>query len=795
MTLDKEESVECPLCMESLEIDDLTFFPCVCGYQVCRFCWHRLRTDGNGLCPACRQTYTENPADFTPLSATDIQRLKAEKRQRRTKTSTASGGGSGATGGTGAQAAASGGDSRKHLVDVRVVQRNLVFVVGLPPRLADGDVLRRNEYFGQFGKIRKILVSHPTQQAASQGQCASAHVTYCRPDDALRAIRSVNNAVVDNKTLKVSLGTTKYCSLYLRHQQCSKPDCTFLHEPGDELASFTKEEMQQGRHQEYERRLLDHWGQQQQRKLNKDKLNIDSASTTVSSATSASGGSGTSNCASSRIAQLDCHVTSSAAVVGSASAASSAVATVSRSETSSSAPSNGSAVGKKSRGRRGRRRGHARAVSPHGDDDDGCCGEVESGHDGVRASTPDLCSAESASGSGGDVGASSESDRSSPLSLTEQTVAGVSESAAVSGGVPAAPPTPPPEQHQHQQQQQFVPTNTALPADGFSSVQLVLGQPTPPPDVSDAEMSAVVGATTTTTPTSAASAGSDSVQAGGALSRQQHDTDMTADDDLDFDPFEETAKGLRVLIERERQLMGPVGGVGRCGPGANQVVQPHLTAPALVGGRVRLPPPGFGSASSSSSSSIPPSSVPLSVDPSIVALGVSRRAPVLDEKCCFPGSSSSSLPMAPLSDHYLPATTLPPPLQHVHRLHHHHPHHHQQQEPWQQSELRPDTASSCLFQQRRAPPAVSWTSPHWPPHTQQQQHQPHHHHQQQQQQQRPQSPPHWLRALEQLTETPPPPAPPTAGVPPPGLWSSSVPPPSLAQQQQQTGATRLSEYL
>lgn len=29
-----EESSECPLCMEPLEMDDLSFYPCTCGYQV-----------------------------------------------------------------------------------------------------------------------------------------------------------------------------------------------------------------------------------------------------------------------------------------------------------------------------------------------------------------------------------------------------------------------------------------------------------------------------------------------------------------------------------------------------------------------------------------------------------------------------------------------------------------------------------------------------------------------------------------------------------------------------------------
>lgn len=29
-----DDVVECPLCMEPLEADDLNFYPCTCGYQV-----------------------------------------------------------------------------------------------------------------------------------------------------------------------------------------------------------------------------------------------------------------------------------------------------------------------------------------------------------------------------------------------------------------------------------------------------------------------------------------------------------------------------------------------------------------------------------------------------------------------------------------------------------------------------------------------------------------------------------------------------------------------------------------
>ncbi|XP_071104583.1 CCR4-NOT transcription complex subunit 4-like isoform X2 [Haliotis cracherodii] len=242
-----EEQVECPLCMELLEIDDVNFFPCTCGYQICRFCWHRIRTDENGLCPACRKQYPEDPAEFKPLTEDELSRIKKERRQKDLQRK---------------QKAA---ENRKHLANVsvlsvsRVVQKNLVFVVGLSQRLAEADVLKKHEYFGKFGKIHKVVINQSTTYAGAQvhGPSASAYVTYTRSDDALRAILAVNNVHIDGRTLKASLGTTKYCSHFLRGSQCQKSDCMYLHELGEEAASFTKEEMQMGKHQEYEQKLLE----------------------------------------------------------------------------------------------------------------------------------------------------------------------------------------------------------------------------------------------------------------------------------------------------------------------------------------------------------------------------------------------------------------------------------------------------------------------------------------------------------------------------------------------------------
>ncbi len=137
-------------------------------------------------------------------------------------------------------------ENRRHLADVRVVQKNLVFIVGLSQRLADKDELRKGEYFGKFGKILKVVVNPTTSYAGTQSPSASAYVTYSKPDEALRAIQTVNNVQFDNRTLKASLGTTKYCSHFLKSTQCPKGDCMYLHDYGEEAASFTKDEMSQG---------------------------------------------------------------------------------------------------------------------------------------------------------------------------------------------------------------------------------------------------------------------------------------------------------------------------------------------------------------------------------------------------------------------------------------------------------------------------------------------------------------------------------------------------------------------
>ena len=49
-----------------------------------------------------------------------------------------------------------------------MIQRNLVFVVGLSPRLADPETLRKTEYFGKYGRIFKVVINNHTVYNGTQ---------------------------------------------------------------------------------------------------------------------------------------------------------------------------------------------------------------------------------------------------------------------------------------------------------------------------------------------------------------------------------------------------------------------------------------------------------------------------------------------------------------------------------------------------------------------------------------------------------------------------------------------------
>lgn len=133
---------------------------------------------------------------------------------------------------------------RKNLHNFRVVQRNLVYVIGLPLSASNEELLRKAEYFGQYGKINKVVVHR--NNSISQ-TTVSAYVTFAYKEDAKAAIQALDSYWMESHQLRASFGTTKYCNNFIRNVPCSNPDCVYLHELGDEDDRFTKEEIQVGK--------------------------------------------------------------------------------------------------------------------------------------------------------------------------------------------------------------------------------------------------------------------------------------------------------------------------------------------------------------------------------------------------------------------------------------------------------------------------------------------------------------------------------------------------------------------
>ncbi|XP_062011575.1 uncharacterized protein LOC133728181 isoform X1 [Rosa rugosa] len=223
----------CPLCAEEMDLTDQQLKPCKCGYEICVWCWHHImdmaeKDDTEGRCPACRTPYDKEKI----VGAAKCERLVAEinterKKSQKTKVKPTT-------------------EGRKQLSSVRVIQRNLVYIVGLPLNLADEDqLLQRKEYFAQYGKVLKVSMSRTAAGVIQQfpNNTCSVYITYSKEEEAVRCIQNVHGFLLDGRSLRACFGTTKYCHAWLRNVPCTNPDCLYLHEVGCHEDSFTKDEI------------------------------------------------------------------------------------------------------------------------------------------------------------------------------------------------------------------------------------------------------------------------------------------------------------------------------------------------------------------------------------------------------------------------------------------------------------------------------------------------------------------------------------------------------------------------
>jgi CCR4-NOT transcription complex subunit 4 len=135
---------------------------------------------------------------------------------------------------------------KPNLSNKRIIQKQLVYVIGLSASLVKKEsLLTKFEYFGQYGKVLKLVINKNKAYNANgpSGPSYSAYITFSTAIEASLAILSLDNSTIDNHLIRASFGTTKYCSSFLKNLTCFNKDCLYLHENAEEADILERDEM------------------------------------------------------------------------------------------------------------------------------------------------------------------------------------------------------------------------------------------------------------------------------------------------------------------------------------------------------------------------------------------------------------------------------------------------------------------------------------------------------------------------------------------------------------------------
>ncbi|KRY88767.1 Bardet-Biedl syndrome 2 -like protein [Trichinella pseudospiralis] len=242
--------VQCNLCDELVKSEESLFLTCGCKLDVCGYCLTRS-VNQTGCCPICHAKVSIIP-EWDELLLDDFTEEVGRSKPRSNSTK-----------------------SRRKLSDLRVLQDNLVSVCGLPLEIADPDTLRSDDYFGKYGKIMRILIN-------KKGKMPMAYITFQRSKDAMQAVAELDKKDLGGHTVKASLGTTRYCAFFLKNSICKIHDCYFMHNLVPDEATFSRDDLEKGKHLQYQKKLVDDYIKQktmQAMKLQANKVKNEPRST------------------------------------------------------------------------------------------------------------------------------------------------------------------------------------------------------------------------------------------------------------------------------------------------------------------------------------------------------------------------------------------------------------------------------------------------------------------------------------------------------------------------------------
>ena len=135
--------------------------------------------------------------------------------------------------------------AKRKLKNTRIIQKNAVYVIGIPKNIANPRILSSLNYFGIYGRVQSVDVNNkPYFDNENQTFLYSAYIRYSHNFEALLAIAALSSAhIKELPLLKASIGTTKFCQNYLFKNNCANVYCTYYHSepPSDDVITNDQE--------------------------------------------------------------------------------------------------------------------------------------------------------------------------------------------------------------------------------------------------------------------------------------------------------------------------------------------------------------------------------------------------------------------------------------------------------------------------------------------------------------------------------------------------------------------------
>jgi hypothetical protein len=118
----------------------------------------------------------------------------------------------------------------KYLSNIRIIQKNIIHAHGFPKSIARTNLLKSNEYFGQYGNIVKITITYKINPDNNK-KLYSAYIVYSNESEAALAVLCVDSLLIYGKIIRVFFGTNKYCNNFLNNKKCPNVHkCLFIHQ-------------------------------------------------------------------------------------------------------------------------------------------------------------------------------------------------------------------------------------------------------------------------------------------------------------------------------------------------------------------------------------------------------------------------------------------------------------------------------------------------------------------------------------------------------------------------------------